>query len=233
VGGDGGHAVSVPPCKLLCVPLALAVAGAWPTVERRWPPAAKLADAEPPLCLSLHVDGTDHDLEDGREARLAIAGKDVRVRVVVKPTRRFDAAGVQFDFPRDMAFASSAEAGLETWTLDGDDCVIHVYRQAGAADAGRFAERMLAQINAALNESAPKATPHRLDLGGTLHAGTRQHLTLAGGSVQIELTAVGLDVEDGAVVVLVQETLGEGGSASAEGKRLRQLLARTFVAGKK
>lgn len=191
--------------------LGLAVAG---------PPASD----EPPLRLSLRIGEQTHALVDGKEATIEVAGKATKVTVSVDPLRRFDGAGVQFDYPRSMGFEFEEEAGLAGWTLDGNDTTVLVH-QHQEGDAPAVARDTLTSVASSFDEAA-KITPHELRLGGKPVAGFT--VTAEIGGHAIRWFAVGLEVAGKTVVLTVQDSLRDG-KQSAETTRMFELLATTFA----
>src|SRR5688572_12225399 len=102
-------------------------------------PRPALDSQDPPLRVTVRIDGVEHHVDDGAEFTAVVAGKEVRAGVSVHPCRRFEQAGIRFDFPRDMAFAHEEAEGVDIWTLDGDDCVLHVqaFEAGDAPDLAR------------------------------------------------------------------------------------------------
>jgi len=188
-------------------------------------PPAGGGHVDPPLRLVLQIDGQQHRLLDGQEATLTIAGAEHKVRVAVAPTRLFDAAGVQFEFPRDTPLQFADTGAMQTWTLDGSDVVLTLHRQHGTR--GPLAAAILSMQAEALGgaTAAPAATT--MDLGGTSHAAFATTLRLS--SARLRLRAVDLEAGDASLTLVLQDSTGDDGNDSAECQRLLALLAKTFV----
>lgn len=179
---------------------------------------------EPPLRLALRIDGQVHALVDGQEATLQIGGRATRVVVAVEPLRRFDAAGIAFDYPRSMAFEFEQDAGLTSWTLDGNDTVVLVHLHDGG-EAQVLARDMLSSVVGRFDDEAEVA-PCELRLGGKLVPGFEATAVI--GDASIRWQAAGLTVAGRAVVLTVQDTLDDG-KQSAETRAMLELLDRTLV----
>jgi hypothetical protein len=184
--------------------------------------------AEPPLRLTLHIDGAEHELIDGKEATFAVGGKELKVKAVVHPCRRFDAQGLAFDFPRDMAFEHEPEDEFESWTLDGNSCVLLIHaHQAGEAEA---MAAVTTQTTLTTIDKKAKINKVEVTLGGRKYQGVRGRATTLG--TTLEYTGVGIMVGERPFVLMLQESLGDDGKGTAEGRTVLDLLARTLTIGK-
>jgi len=213
-GADAGR------MRMACIAL-LSTALVIPRLQQ---PAAN----EPPLRIELQIGADKHAFVDGQEAELTIAGKPVKVKATVAATRRFEGGGIAFEFPRDMAFDHDEEDNLETWTLDGNDIVIHVHRHSEGA-AAEIAAATLANMLTTLDPEAEKAKPCKLKLGGKEFDGVQGRVEVMDGLAVMEVQAAGLRVGTGSVVVMVQRGIENGEEASGELERVLDLLAKTFT----
>jgi hypothetical protein len=163
---------------------------------------------------------------DGQEIVITVAGKEVRAKASVHANRRFEGAGVRFDFPRDMAVGTEPGAAMSQWTLDGDDCVILV-NAFDDGDAADLAADVLANTLRALDAKAAPATACTVSLGGKDHAALRGRARMAG--TVIEVTSVWLVAGGKAVTLMLQDSLGDDGKATPEATRVLELLKTTFA----
>lgn len=184
---------------------------------------------DPPLQLTVSIGGHEQRLVEGVEAVVVIDGKQTKVKVVVEPMRRFQAAGVEFDFPRDMAFEHDAE-DFDSWTLDGSDVIVHVHRHE-AGKAIDLTRGTLAGMLATLDGDSDAPVRHEVTLGGTKYTGFRGRATF--GPATIEVIAVGIDIGKRPLVLMLQHTLADDGTESAEKKRVLEMIEKTLkVTGK-
>lgn len=186
----------------------------------------------PPLRLTVTVGGVAHQLVDGVEQVVDVAGAPTKLRVDVAPLRRFAAAGVAFDYPRDMAFEFEETGVLQTWTLEGSDLTVMVSRfQMGEAD--EFVADTLGQMAANFAEiegdEPEKLEPCVVVAGGVDRAGQRVRFTIA--EHPMTNTAFGIDLGKGkgCVMVMLQDSCGEDGAPSAEHEAFLALLAKSFA----
>ena len=179
---------------------------------------------EPPLQMKLHMDGQQFALVPGVETEIAIGDRRSKVKIVVEPHRHFQGAGIEFDYPAEMAFEYEGGAP-EMWTLDGANVVVHVHRH-GTGKARPMMRATLTGMLATLDEEAKPPERSELTLGAT-----KREVLIGKASVgpaTICVTAIGIDVGDDAIVLMVQDTLADDGSQSAECKRVLEVLAKTF-----
>ena len=89
------------------------------------PPKDTDRSQEPPLKITVTIDGKP--IESELDQELVVKGKfnDPKIRVQAAKTRRFNYAGVTFDYPSYFTWESEKEAGIyHSWTMSGNDCVI-------------------------------------------------------------------------------------------------------------
>lgn len=183
--------------------------------------------APPPFRLTVTIDGVEHQLVDGVAKRIELGGKQVALKADVAPLRHFAAAGVEFDFPRDMAFEFESSTVLRSWTLEGSDVTVMMHALAAGT-----AEDMIRGVLAGLAEigGGAAAQPEQCTVRyeGADHPAKRAVVELGG--TTIEDIVFGLDRDDAdSVVVVLQHNLGEDGERTAECQRLLELFERTLV----
>lgn len=190
------------------------------------------AELPPPLRLTVTVGGVAHQLVDGVEQVVDVAGAPTKLRVDVAPLRRFAAAGVAFDYPRDMAFEFEETGVLQTWTLEGSDLTVMVSRfQMGEAD--EFVADTLGQMAANFAEiegdEPEKLEPCVVVAGGVDRAGQRVRFTIAEQPMMNKAFGLDLGKGKGCVMVMLQDSCGEDGAPSAEHEAFLALLAKSFA----
>lgn len=180
---------------------------------------------DPPLRLTVEIDGRELILRDGERGELDLGAMRVAVRVKVDPTRRFEGGGVSFEFPRAMAYAHEGDEHTDLWSLDGNDCIVHVQAYAG----GDPNDLLGIYLNAFRDTYSPQAeTPVaiELDLGGTKFPGRSLDFEVAGHRQRI--SAVALEVAGRPVVLVLQDTAPRLRRPSTEARELLDLWASTF-----
>lgn len=179
-----------------------------------------LPHVDPPLRVTLQIDGQEHALVNDELVTLTIDGRQRRVKATVRPTRLFDAAGVQFEFPRHFVFEQNDSETLTRWSVDGDGVTLIVFAQKNGSH--ELAPTMLRSLS-----GTEEATPTELVLAGKPHRAFATEV--ARGSVRFRFVAADLAVGTTGVLLYVQSTLDDDGATSSDSQRVLDLLAKTFV----
>lgn len=87
------------------------------------------ADKNPMQIAYLTVDGKEHEIVVGEEARISIGDKEHSVIIALDPYCLFQNAGLKFKFPSRMYYSiDESTPNLTLWSIDGDNAVIMVQR---------------------------------------------------------------------------------------------------------
>ena len=180
----------------------------------------------PPLRFDVLIDGEPHTLVDGKKTAIKIGGVEHSMTVSTSPVRHFAAAGVEFDYPRDALFEYSAseDSGLKTWTIESRNQSFMLYLfPFGGAD-----EMPEVMANAALSvtDANVKAKPRELILGGKTYEGMGGKATTT--HTGLDITSVGLMLDDETLVISVQNTLSEMGEAETDSIATLAVIQKTF-----
>ena len=182
-------------------------------------------DREPPLELVLEVAGQHIDVELDKAFHATIGDREVPMKLVAKPTRHFRFGGVEFDYPRHLAFdADHTTVGLSMWTLDGSDCVLMVQKYAGTELRTLLPEVIDTMIQG-YGESKVKKSTAMLELAGEKLEGTRLTVSIAGQHIQQDL--FGVMTDDASIVLIIQDSLDDGATTD-ETRKVVELLKKTL-----
>ena len=184
---------------------------------------------EPPLKFVLHLDGHVHELQEGREVQLVLGDRKVSAKITVADTRRFHAASIAFDYPRNMSFEYElSEFGYESWALDGNDTVLTVFAfESGAATD--LADIMLRGIASSLGSPESEdleVEEEALEMGGKKYVTRNASCSIADHRVQF--TAIAVEVSGRPLVIMLQDSGPVEGRPSTEAVEVRRLLATSF-----
>jgi hypothetical protein len=173
--------------------------------------------------LTVDVGGKSYEMKDGVAGTIRVGDVDVPLTVRVLPERQFDADGIRFRFPSDMAVQRTVEDGVTTWSLDGQDVVLMLVLSAEPHEAGNT-QTTVQGIRQALAGTATglREQASTLRLGGKDVAARRLSYQIAGERVFQVVTS--LPVANGSVILMLQES----GESTPEADRVRSLLDRTF-----
>jgi len=103
--------------RILLLVLALGSAGVTSAVVRA-------SQKEPPLRLTIELDGHSIQLEEGQEVKVEGSFENPTVRVLVQPHREFNAHGVRFLYPSSYTWEQDLEVPLlDIQTISGNDAL--------------------------------------------------------------------------------------------------------------
>ncbi|MFQ5845589.1 MAG: hypothetical protein ACE5JG_11445 [Planctomycetota bacterium] len=192
------------------------------------PPPAPASEArEPPLIFRLEVDGRAHRIEPDRPLKLPTGAGTTTVTLRVEPHRVFAYGGLHFHYPRSYAFEADLRSPeLSRWTLDGDDCVLMVFRFPGQTDPERVLQSSVREMRRQFGGLHVQQSDTTLALDGRKLAGKELRVELAGQRLVQSFYAV--RAGDAAVVLVIQDTPRPGGDPSPDRVRAEEMLARTF-----
>ncbi len=182
---------------------------------------AHAGDAEPPARLQVKIGDARAVVETGKVAEVVVDGKPLKVLIEELPTRRFDAAGLRFDYPRNFSW----EHDDETWTLDGSNAVVIITRGllGGDAMAADVLDGIEDEIGAKTRGKREKVV---LETSKGRIEGVAATVRVASTAIRNEAYVVGPGVRP--VILLLQDTLDDAGRLSTEFTDMRRRLAATL-----
>lgn len=184
--------------------------------------AATASAGEPPARLGLEIGGTTIEVEAGQRFEFEVDGKATSARIVELPTRRFDEAGIRFEYPRHFPWEHDAP---DMWTLDGNSAVLILTR--ADADADTTAAGLLDGVEESLR-SARRASREKVVL--PTRRGDIQGLAsrIRIGELQMRNEAYVLVADDARFFLILQDSLDDDGRPTAEFNEMRKRLAATL-----
>ncbi|MCA8948970.1 MAG: hypothetical protein KDE27_05675 [Planctomycetes bacterium] len=205
--------------RQLCALAALAAAATPPG------PITRPPSDEPPLRLTIELDGRTYDGEAGRELEVTAGGKKLTLRVGLKDTRVFAEAGIRFEFERGMLWDFHSEDGVDSWSLEGKSCIALVQRLA-EGEAEDLAPIVLREILASSTDDAPEPEKTTVTLGDRQVPAWRASVE-SEDLVESWLT-IGVQAAGRPVVISLQDFPDEADGVTDEIRRFRALLEKTF-----
>lgn len=183
--------------------------------------AAVAMAAEPPARLQVKIGDARAIVETGKATEILLEGKRVRVLIEELPTRRFDEAGIRFDYPRHFPW----EEDGDSWTLDGNSAVIII--TLGEAGQVVTPGSLLDGIEGALKtKRRVKREPVVLATRQARIEGLAATVKLASSSIRNE--AYVLERSRGSVILLLQDSLDDAGKPTAEFIDMRKRLVESL-----
>ncbi len=173
---------------------------------------------EPPIEYQLLVNGKALNVELDTEFELDIQGK-TKLKLTASNVRNFKYGGITFPYPTSFAFEAELDAVSKLWTLDGSSCLIMVFAFPSANGLGHksFAESIGAEY-----QNEPDFSPTTLTCDGQELEGTQLNIKIE----QTNLVQMVFEIptKDGARVIVLQDTLEDDGSHTAEFNGVVKLL---------
>lgn len=178
--------------------------------------------AEPPTQLEVEIGGQRFAMDAGQSRDVEINGKLTRLRVSELPWKQFSESGLRFEYPRHFPWEFEAPG---TWTLDGNSALIIVVH-ADDGDASSPIEA-LEQMHSELGKKQ-KPTFETISLA-TRHGSVKgSAATWRIASTQLRTEAYFLEGKDTSFLLMLQDSLADDGSSSAEFIDMRSRLVESL-----
>ena len=177
------------------------------------------AEASSKSLFEVTVDGKTYTVEEGQEIRLEGKFDNPRMSVKLKDQRKFQGAGITFDYPNNFSFESSSDPGSDEWILDGNDHVIMIYDIAGVFEVQDFINNMIPQFG----EENCKTKDIEISLGGREIYGMQLLVEVLNQQTSINMYRYH-DTEDSSRFIIFQDSLNEDGSPTQEGKKAFEMI---------
>ena len=111
---------------------------------------------EPPLELTLFVNGKPYPVALGREQKLSGEFKNPTVVVHAAKTRRFSYGGLSFEYPAAFTWEAEIESSAyRSWTISGNDTKIMYFVLNAEFTPESFTKALVAQFGAANTTITP------------------------------------------------------------------------------
>lgn len=112
------------------------------------PPKDTDTSQEPPLKITVTIDGKPIESELDQELVIKGEFKDPKVRVRAAKTRRFNYAGVTFDYPSYFTWEYEREGSIyHNWTMSGNNCMVMLMEFSVEMTAKELVENMEEEIS--------------------------------------------------------------------------------------
>lgn len=181
---------------------------------------------EPPLRVQLSLGELDRVVELGEDFELELDGKRYAGRLEALPTRIFDLLGVTFEYPSSFIYECEDDDDFTTITLEGPSTLIMVQSYPADDDAIALAESVAESTAEVLSDLDCSSGTTKLSLGGETLNATLLEFTVAEYTCAQQI--VGVDLEQGSIVLIVQTGIDDDGECTSEGSEVLELLDETF-----
>ena len=177
--------------------------------------------AEPPTRLMLVIDGTTVEVDAGQRFDVLVDGKERSARISEMPTRRFNEAGIRFEYPRHFSWEHDPP---DMWTLDGNNAVLILTRGQPGDDS--TAEDVL--DGTAKRRGKRGAAYRKIDLGTRQGRIEGLEATIEVSGIHIRNEAYVLEHGDVFALLILQDSSDGDAADAAEFQSLRKRLAATL-----
>ena len=179
---------------------------------------------EPPLNLTLLVDGKPIPIELGRKRKLIGEFKNPTIAVRAAATRRFSYGGISFEYPTNFSWEAEVTGNdYGRWTMDGNDCIIMYFVVGYEFTPALYAKGAAKQFGA----KNTTVTPFRRKLGETLLIGKRIVIVVGGSEIVQDAFAIPAPNHQWRLLLL-QGVAPERTTEPEEPKRVLDLLSRSL-----
>ncbi len=189
---------------------------------------AQSTSEEPPERFVLHVEGEKVAVELGRPFEIRVGERQVSMTLTAMPTRRFEKAGVAFEYPRDFSYEFENAGEASIWTLGGEDVAVTLQKYHPPGTSGSYAAVFVEGLLEAYGTGAKKTVTRRT-LGGVLLKGYFVEATTSGTLLRQEVLAI---PGTPARLLILDDFPEDGGSSSAEYRKVLRYLHGSFSASK-
>lgn len=111
---------------------------------------------EPPLKLTLKINGESYPLEYGQDIQLRGEFKNPKVSVHASKTRTFEYGGISFDYPANLNWEADVENALyKSWTLSGSESMLMYFVIGAEGTYDEFVRDIVKQYGQAKTEVKP------------------------------------------------------------------------------
>ena len=204
--------------RLLAAILALPIATALP--------AAAGDKDEPPLKITLTINGVPHEIKPGAELVVDGEFKDPKMVLTMAKERHFDKGGVSFLYPASYTFEAEVEnPNIKTWTLSGNDVKFIIFRLKDKANPRVFAADIAENFGPQRNVSK-----HSRKLGKRVYKGSKIQITSGGYHLVQEV--LDIPVKQGSILIILQRPDEREQYDEAEVNGAIKLMTESFVAKK-
>ena len=212
-------------CLVVMCLSASAVLGVRPSASRPHDDAAELK--EPPLELSVEIEGKRFDARLGQPVDVEIGGKKTSLTVKAGPSRTLRVAGVEFRYPSSGTFSVDASDPKTTlWVIrDGNDSVF-LMRYADKIEPQAALKQTLEGMSGQYDQRNVKRSPTTIKLANQQLKGVR--LAISIGAQRIDQSFYAMDTGRSTVVLILQEPGPLPGEAAYKAGPLPGMMQQTF-----
>lgn len=142
---------------------------------------------EPPLDITLEINGKDFSIELGQRKRISGEFKDPTVVVRTAATRTFNYGRLSFDYPAEFTWeAQIKDQAFRYWTLSGNDSKIMYFVFRDEMTPTTFADSLMVEFG----KPHTKVSDMKRTLNNQVFLGKRVSAKLAGSEITQDILAI-------------------------------------------
>jgi hypothetical protein len=173
--------------------------------------------------IILKINGKEYTLKEGDEIKLDATFINPTISVKLSDQQRFETDSISFSYPKSYSYASSKEAGANTWTLNGDNFVIIYFEFAVNVELDNVVEEIVSKFakDNCISED------YQQKLGEKKLSGKRLRVTIAGEKLTMDFLEIKLkDLKTR--IIIFQDSKKVDGSSSDEREATLNLIDSTI-----
>ena len=180
---------------------------------------------EPPLKLTLFVNGKPYPVEFGQQQKLTGQFKNPTIVVRAAETRRFSYGGISFEYPANFTWEAEIEGkAYRCWTISGNDSKIMYFALASKVTPELWANSMAKKFG--VKNTAVKPVSRKV--GKTTLKGKRVTATVGATEIVQDAFTIPAPANQWRLLVL-QDVVPEITPKLEEPKRVLDLLSKSLT----
>ncbi len=185
----------------------------------------RLKNTEPPQTYILTIDGAAHEITAGNPHKIDISGKTHQLTLNKGQTRKFNHAGVSFEFNSALHYSYEAlSPQIDHWSLDGNNAVIMVQQYRVNVSFNEILQSYQDQYKQM--KAATDVSDASLNIGGKNKTGKRLLVNL--GEFKTDQRIYYFSDKGNVIVIVLQDTLTDAGNNTDEFRNMRELFQKTL-----
>ena len=185
---------------------------------------------EPAQKFILKIDNSVHEISINKDHNVVVGGKPHKVRINLSPIRRFNKAGLSFDFDAKRHFSYEELSPLvDHWSLDGNNSVIIIQDYKVSVENSEIIESFKEQYNKM--KAKTKWAKTRLNYGNRTVKGERLLINM--GDIELEQQIFFFKSNDGTRVMILQDAPQDDNQNTEEFISMRKLVEKSLSVDQK
>ena len=188
--------------------------------------ANESSEKEPIQKFILKIDDVAYEVPINSNQNIVVSGKPHKVRIELSPTRKFNKAGLSFDFDSKRHFSYEALSPVvDHWSLDGNNSVIIIQNYKVKLDNSEIIDSFKDQYKKM--KAKTKWAKTKLKYGDKSVKGERLLINM--GDIKLEQQIFFFNKKGETRVMILQDAPEEGNRNTREFVKMRELVQRTLL----